>query len=181
MFFWFLIWHCCTRFALMLRACRRPPLPPLYPIRHADCPRAELRCYCMQNGQQAVEIRSLREMTVAKLTLDLLILKRRLFGRSAESSEELMIQGQLFPAATVEIDLPPGKTSAIVQDAFAAESAFRTQGSNASARQFAAARTDADAGGRGGCRQQTASPICADRRGADGTPGLYRRRVSTST
>lgn len=100
MIFCLLLWHYCSLCANVARMPDTAITAPL-PDTHA-----ELRALV---EQQASEIRSLRE-TVAKLTLDLLMFKRKLFGRSAESSDELLIQGQLFPAATGEIDLPPGKT-----------------------------------------------------------------------
>lgn len=56
-------------------------------------------------AQQAITIRTLSQ-TIEKLTLDLLMLKRRMFGRSAEASDLLQVQGQLFPITTAEIDLP---------------------------------------------------------------------------
>jgi transposase len=55
--------------------------------------------------QQAITIRS-QSQTIEKLTLELLMFKRRMFGRSAEASDLLQVQGQLFPVATAEIDLP---------------------------------------------------------------------------
>jgi transposase len=47
----------------------------------------------------------LQALQIAKLTQELLILKRRLFGRSSEAAELLQVQGQLFaPPETVERD-----------------------------------------------------------------------------
>lgn len=63
---------------------------------------AELR---HQNAQQALTITTLSQ-SIEKLTFDLLMFKRRMFGRSAEASDLLQVQGQLFPIATAEIDLP---------------------------------------------------------------------------
>ena len=56
-------------------------------------------------AQQANTIRTLSQ-TVEKLTFDLLMFKRRMFGRSAEASDLLQVQGQLFPITTAQIDLP---------------------------------------------------------------------------
>ena len=107
MIFWLLIWNCCALYANLSRM-SEVALPVTLP--ESD---TELRVFAQSllhhSGQQASEIRLLRQ-TVEKLTLDLLMFKRRLFGRSAESSDELLIQGQLFPVTTAEIDLSPGKS-----------------------------------------------------------------------
>lgn len=77
----------------------------------ADLPATEAQLLALvaglrgENVQQAITIRALTQ-TVEKLTFDLLMFKRRMFGRSAEASDLLQVQGQLFPITTAQIDLP---------------------------------------------------------------------------
>jgi transposase len=45
---------------------------------------------------------------IEKLTLELLMLKNRLFGRASEAADLLQVQGQLFaPPETIPVDAPP--------------------------------------------------------------------------
>ncbi len=60
-----------------------------------------------QNSQLNLALAALRQ-TNEKMLHELLILKRRMFGRNAEASDELGIQGQLFSDPIVEIELPAG-------------------------------------------------------------------------
>jgi transposase len=56
--------------------------------------------------QQAAIIKA-QAAQIEKLTQELLILKRRLFGRSSEAADLLQVQGQLFaPPETVAVDAP---------------------------------------------------------------------------
>jgi transposase len=57
-------------------------------------------------AEQAKIIKS-QAFQIEKLTHELLILKRRLFGRSSEAAELLQVQGQLFaPPETIEVETP---------------------------------------------------------------------------
>lgn len=64
---------------------------------------AELR---QENAALREDKAALRQQ-VEKLMHELLVLKRRLFGRAAEASDQLAIQGQLFGDPVVEVELPP--------------------------------------------------------------------------
>ena len=52
---------------------------------------------------------------VQRLMHELLMFKRRLFGRASEASDQLQVQDDLFSAPTVEIDLPPAGAPPLVK------------------------------------------------------------------
>lgn len=57
----------------------------------------------MTELERALQTIKLQALHIEKLTRELLILKRRLFGRSSEAADLLQVQGQLFPPpATIE-------------------------------------------------------------------------------
>jgi transposase len=56
--------------------------------------------------QQATENLRLNTL-VEKLTFELAVLKRQLFGRSREAADALVVQGQLFPGPEVIVQAPP--------------------------------------------------------------------------
>ena len=91
----FLWWLLCTTFCVMQLASASPILSS------AAAP-------------VSAEVLQLREDNAAlkrqveRLMHELLVLKRRLFGRAAEASDQLQIQGQLFGDPIVEVDLPAG-------------------------------------------------------------------------
>ena len=58
-----------------------------------------------ENAAQRSEIAALKAL-IEKLTLELAILKKRLFGRQSEGSDHLDLQASLFDVATLPVDQP---------------------------------------------------------------------------
>ena len=72
----------------------------------------------LQLRQENAELRhetAVQRQQIQRLMHELLILKRRLFGRAAEASDQLQIQGQLFGDPIVETDLPPASAPPLVK------------------------------------------------------------------
>lgn len=103
MFFWIKCWTLVFACGNLLNMVENAPIEQVHEML-AD-PLAVIGAQRIEIAQQAVTIGSLQQ-TVNNLTFELLMYKRRLFGRSAEASEQLMFQDLLFPAETIEIELP---------------------------------------------------------------------------
>ena len=72
----------------------------------------------LQLRQENAELRhetAVQRQQIQRLMHELLVLKRRLFGRAAEASEQLQIQGQLFGDPMVEVDLPAASAPVLVK------------------------------------------------------------------
>ena len=97
----FLVLAWCTTFAAMqvLAHSTEATASPATPMPGVE---ALLR---QENAELRLQLAAQRQQ-FEKLMHELLVLKRRLFGRAAEASDQLSLQGQLFGDPIVEVELP---------------------------------------------------------------------------